>query len=165
MRYAGTLVLTLAASCVAVDAAEDEESSETEQAVWDGEGEGETVVVQGGLDSCWAGLCWPNSWPADPGPGYTGDRGGGAGGHGGGHPGGEADPNPIPAPRECTQEPTWEQCYACCDWNSKHVWEEMCRRRPRKDRRSCWERVENELRPECYKSCNRPGGPITTVAP
>src|SRR5690242_12629663 len=78
--------------------------------------------------------------------------------------GGGADPNPIPAPRDCTREPTWEQCYDCCDWNSKHVWEEMCRRIPkRKDRADCWRRVENELRPKCYESCNRP--PITTVAP
>jgi hypothetical protein len=91
MRYAGLLVLALAASCVAEDAAEDEESSETEQAIWDGSGEaeGETVVVHsGGLDSCWAGLCWPSNWPTDPGPGYSGDGagGGGAGGHGGGSP-------------------------------------------------------------------------------
>ncbi len=82
----------------------------------------------------------------------------------GGSGGGE--PAPIPVPRDCTREPTWEQCYACCDWNSKHVWEETCRRlRKLKDRRRCWERVENHLRPECQKGCNRPGGPITTVAP
>jgi hypothetical protein len=79
----------------------------------------------------------------------------------GGGTGGE--PSPIPAPRDCTAEPTKEQCYACCDWNSKHVWEETCRRLPKKDRRRCWERVENDLRPQCQQGCNR--GPITTIAP
>jgi hypothetical protein len=80
--------------------------------------------------------------------------------------GGGGEPSPIPAPRDCTREPTWEQCYDCCDWNSKHVWEETCRRiLKRKDRAACWRRVENELRPKCYENCNRPGGPITTVAP
>ena len=87
-------------------------------------------------------------------------------GGGGVPPNPGADPNPIPAPRDCTREPTWEQCYDCCDWNSKHVWEEMCRRIPkRKERAACWKRVEKELRPGCYKACNRPGGPIITVAP
>ena len=165
MRRMALLVLTLAAGCIAVDAAEDEEDSETEQSMWDGsswDGDGESIVVQGGLDPCWTGLCWPTSWPTDPGPSYTGDAGGPGGG---GQEGGAADPHPIPAPRDCTAEPTWEQCYTCCDWNSKHVWEETCRRMRKEDRRRCWERVENELRPECYESCKRPGGPITTVAP
>jgi hypothetical protein len=83
-------------------------------------------------------------------------------------PGGSAggEPSPIPAPRDCTREPTWEQCYDCCDWNAKHVWEEACRRiTKRKERAACWKRVETKLRPECYKGCNRPGGPIATVAP
>jgi hypothetical protein len=80
--------------------------------------------------------------------------------------GGGGEPSPIPAPRDCTREPTWEQCYACCDWNSKHVWEPTCRRlKRREDRAACWRRLESELRPQCQKSCNRPGGPITTGAP
>ena len=89
--------------------------------------------------------------------------------HNGGCPdggGGGGEPSPILAPRDCTTEPTWEQCYDCCDWNSKNVWEETCRRlKKKKDRDTCWKRVENQLRPQCYKDCNRPGGPITTVAP
>lgn len=54
MRHSGLMVLALAAGCVAVDAAEDADFSEAEQAVWDGSSwaEGETVIVQGGLDSC-----------------------------------------------------------------------------------------------------------------
>jgi len=84
----------------------------------------------------------------------------------GGSGGGGGEPSPIPAPRDCTAEPTWEQCYDCCDWNSKHVWEEMCRRiRDKKQRAACWRRVENDLRKGCYQSCKRPGDPITTVAP
>ena len=77
-------------------------------------------------------------------------------------PGGSGGPGgkPIPAPRDCTTEPTWEQCYACCDWNEKHSWGETCRRlKRREDRAACWRRLENEIRPACQKSCNRPGGP------
>lgn len=127
MRHSGLMVLALAASCVAVDAAEDADFSETEQAEWNGsnwDSEGETIHVQGGLDPCWAGLCWPSSWPTDPGPGYTGEGGGGGGGgHGGGAQGNDtADPRPLPAPRDCTQEVGHEECYACCDWNVDNVW-------------------------------------------
>jgi hypothetical protein len=87
--------------------------------------------------------------------------GGGTGGDGTG-----GEPSPIPAPRDCTAEPTWEQCYACCDWNEKHSWGETYRRlKRREDRAACWRRLEGELRPQRQKSCNRPGGPITTVAP
>jgi hypothetical protein len=88
-------------------------------------------------------------------------------GGGGNDPGGSGgEPSPIPAPRDCTREPTWEQCYACCDWNAEHVWKQTCRRiKGREERAACWRRLENHLRPECDKGCNRPGGPITTVAP
>ena len=50
-------------------------------------------------------------------------------------PGGSVG-RPIPAPRDCTQEPTWEQCYACCDWNFENVWGEMCRRIKNRDERN-----------------------------
>jgi hypothetical protein len=171
MRYAGLLVLALAASCGAVDAADDE-ASETEQAVWDGSGEaeGETVVVHsGGLDSCWAGLCWPSSWPTDPGPGYSGDGPGPGGGKSAGQDDADADagkPWPVPAPRDCTTEPTLEQCLACCDWNVDKVWGENCRRMPsrtkkqRQQKALCWERAEG-LRGECQAACPRTG-PIVT---
>jgi len=173
MRQSWLLMFALAAGCVAVDATEDADLSETEQAVWDGSGEaeGETILVQGGLDPCWAGLCWPTNWPTDPDPGYTGD-----GGHGGGgvspggrtasdDAGGAAEPDPIPAPRECTHEPTWEQCYDCCDWNAANVWGKLCEQIPwrkRHERRRCREDVEKR-RSDCYVTCKRP--PILTVAP
>jgi hypothetical protein len=165
MSYAGLLVLALAASCVAADVV-DVESSETEQAVWDGSSEGgsETIVVHsGGLDSCWAGLCWPSSWPTGPGPGNVGD-----GGPGGGRSAGDAGkPHPVPAPEDCTKEPTYEQCYDCCDWNVDKVWGENCRRMPgrtkeqRRAKRLCWERAEG-LRSECQLGCPRPD-PIVTI--
>jgi hypothetical protein len=75
------------------------------------------------------------------------------------------DKKPIPAPRDCTRETDWILCYDCCDWNSKNVWERTCNRLKGDAKRECWWRLENEWRPNCYKACNRPGGPITTVAP
>lgn len=139
-----------------VEAAEDEEDSETEQAVWNGsswDSEGETIMVQGGLDLCWTGLCWPTSWPTtNPGPGHIGEDGGGGGG---GHGSGVADPHPIPAPRDCTAEPTHEQCYACCDWNVDEVWGERCRRiKDRGERKRCWADAENR-RGDCQRGCPR----------
>jgi hypothetical protein len=85
------------------------------------------------------------------------------GGSGGPEPGGgPGRGKPIPAPRDCTKEPTPEQCYLCCDWNEKNVWGETCRRiKNKEERRACWWRLENTLRPQCQRGC----GPITTVAP
>src|SRR5690349_12212857 len=114
MRYS-LLMFALAAGCVAVDRAEEAENanlSEAEQAVWDGseEAEGETVIVQSGLDPCWAGRCWPSSWPTDPGPGYTGDDpgAGGAVGQGGAGPRSDEDssgePEPIPPRKICRKD-------------------------------------------------------------
>lgn len=164
MRYAGLLVFALAMNCVAADV-EDEEVSETEQAMWDGSGEaeGETILVQGGLDPCWAGRCWPSSWPTDPGPSNTGDGGHGGGGGIGRGDTGKADPHPIPAPRDCTAEATRELCLDCCDWNVENVWGERCRRLPEKDqrRRLCWEEAEAR-RADCHRMCPNPG-PILTI--
>jgi hypothetical protein len=118
-----------------------------------------------------AGCTVDDSWEPNDGEGDVGavashdpdlcpnDRGGPDPSRGG--PGGK----PIPAPRDCTQEATWEMCYACCDWNAKHSWGEACKRYKEPERAACWKRLESELRPACYKACERPGGPITTVAP
>lgn len=168
MRHSGLMVLAFATSCVAVDATEDADFSEAEQAEWNGSSwdpEGETIHVQGGLDPCWAGLCWPSSWPTNTGPGYTGDGGGGGGGgdSGGAQGNDTADPRPIPAPRDCTQEVGHEECYACCDWNVDNVWGARCRRIPKRERAErarCWKEAE-QRRADCQRTC--PPGPITTL--
>lgn len=103
MSQSWLLLFALAAGCVGVDATDDSEDtdlSDTEQAVWDGSGEaeGETIVVQSGLDLCWAGRCWPSHWPTDPGP-HSDDGGhgeSGVGHGGGGAPRGKTGPHPGP---------------------------------------------------------------------
>jgi hypothetical protein len=71
--------------------------------------------------------------------------------------GGDEPPKrPIPKPRDCTKETDREACYQCCDWNSKHVWEERCKRiKDDKKRGECWRDLENRLRPECQRACPR----------
>ena len=172
MRYAGILVLTLAASCVAVDATEDAETSETEQAVWDGseEAEGETILVQGGLDPCWAGLCWPSSWPADPGPGHTDDGpgAGGAVGHGGAGPrwdkNSSGEPEPIPPRKDCRKEMGEEACLDRCMWNHLHVDTPECAKLPRRKRRQCREEATEKLAICQVHDCDR-HGIITALVP
>ena len=166
MRYAGLLVLALAASCVG--AAADEEASETEQAMWDGSGEadGETIRVQGGLDSCWAGLCWPSSWSIDPGPGYSGDFPGGAGGHGIGGPKPDGGPGPQPARKECFPTFPDEICLDCCLYNYNHVDGWKCRKYKNgsKGWRNCWAEASEKLADCQVNACDRHGPqPIPTI--
>jgi len=172
MRYS-LVMFSFAVGCVAVDSAEEAENanlSEAEQAVWDGSGEaeGETVIIQGGLDSCWAGLCWPSNWPTDPGPGYTGDDGPGGGRGPGGDPGDHGGPGGKPARKNCTdvgKYPDVESCKQCCFYNNDHVDGWTCRRKKTPAARAkCW-REANEKMGKCNRQCEEDRVVITAINP
>ena len=161
-------VLYALASCVVSP-----ETSQSEGAVWSGEGEDpdwEVIEVEGKapFDPDWEGP--GQSTPANTNPGEGGAPSGGGGDSGGSGAGeageGTGGPGQQPNRKECFPEMGEEKCLDCCMYNYDHVDGWKCRKikgKKRKDK--CWEDAAGALGKCQRETCERYGlPPIVTIS-